>query len=267
MRTVTCGRCGRENEVNEDTFELHKCPECENIKFDRQFFDPIEKQVVKNFKKALASKFGPVLKSLYLFGSYAEKQPRCGDIDFLITYSERKLMKLTHSEIESFHSQFEFLFPEEYSLSELKSILKESFWDFRTCDDYPDCLTCYEEPNCRLPSEDYNSGFHTYCSERCRSKNRDPIPFCCFEGCIILKMLMRSQILDKIGNILKEGNVEFYETSGVKIKVLDLVRKPRIKELEQEFEHKKGKENLQLYRINLMNGRKPRVRKNRRENY
>ena len=261
MRTVTCERCGRENEVNEGVLELHKCPRCENIKIDREFFVPIERQEIKNFKKALVSRFGPILKSLYLFGSYARKEPRCGDIDFLITYSEPKLMEFTRSEIESFHSQFDFFFPEEYSLSELKSILKESLWDFRTCDDYPDCLTCYEEPNCRLPSKDYNSGFHTYCSERCMSKNRDPIPSCCFGYCIILKMLMRSQILGKIGDTLKEGNIEFYETSGLKIKVLDLVMKPRVKELEEEFKHKKGKEDLQFYRINPSNGRKTRMGK------
>jgi len=262
MRTVTCERCGRDNEVNEGVLELHKCPQCENIKFDREFFVPIEKQVIKNFKKALASKFGPVLKSLYLFGSYTKKETRCGDIDFLATYSKPKLMEFTRSEIENLHSQFYFFFPEEYSLSELKSILKESLWDFRTCEDYPDCLTCYGETNCRLPSEDYNSGFHTYCSERCRNENRDPIPFCCFRGCIFLRMAIRSQILGKIGDILKRGNVEFYEISpNLKIKVLDLVIKRRLKELEEEFKHKEEKEDFQLYRINPLNGRKTRVRK------
>lgn len=265
MRTVICERCGRENEVNEGVLQLHKCPQCENTKFDREFFVLIEKQVIKNFKKALASKFGPILKSLYLFGSYAEKEPQCGDIDFLITYSEPKLMEFTRLEIEGLHSQFDFFFPEEYSLSELKSILKESFWDFRTCEDYPDCLTCYMAPNCRLPSEDYNSGFHTYCSERCRNKNRNPIPSCCFGDCIFLKMAIRSQILGKIGDILKEGNIEFHETSDLKIKVLDLVIKRRIKELEEEFKHKKEKEDFQLYRINPVNGRKTRLtKKNRR---
>ena len=261
MRMVTCKRCGRENEVNEGVLELHKCPQCENIKFDRQFFVPIEKQVIKNFKKALASKFGPVLKSLYLFGSYANKESQCRDIDFLITFSEPKLMEFTRSEIENFHSQFDFFFPEEYSLSELKSILKESFWDFRTCEDYPDCLACYGETNCRLPSEDYNSGFHTYCSERCKNKNRNSIPFCCFGDCIFLRMAIRSQILGKMGAILKEGNVEFYEVSSdLKIKVLDLVVKRKTKELQEEFKHRKEKKDFQLYRINPTTGRKTKVR-------
>lgn len=260
MRTVTCKRCGRENEVSEEVLELHKCPQCENIKFDRQFFVPIEKQVIENFKKAQASKFGPMLKSLYLFGSYAKKEPQCRDIDFLVTFSEPKLMEFTNSEIDNFHSQFDFFFPEEYSLSELKSILKESFWDFRECEDYPDCLSCYEEPTCRLPSEDYNSGFHTYCSERCKNKNRNPIPFCCFRGCIFLRMAIRSQVLGKIGDVLKEGNVEFYEiSSDLKVKVLDLVVKRRMEELQEEFKHRKEKKDFQLYRINPVNGRKTKV--------
>jgi len=54
MRTVTCERCRRENEVNEEVLELHKCPLCENIKIDRDVFVPIERQVIKNFKNALA---------------------------------------------------------------------------------------------------------------------------------------------------------------------------------------------------------------------
>jgi len=261
MRTVTCRRCGRENEVSEDVLELLKCPQCENIKFDRHFFLPIEKQVTENFKKVQASKFGPMLKSLYVFGSYAKKEPQCGDIDFLITYSKPKLMKFICSEIENFHSRFDFFFPEEYSLSELKSILEESFWDFRTCEEYPDCLSCYLEPTCKLPSEDYNSGFHTYCSERCKTKNRKPIPSCYFRDCIFLRMEIRSQILGKIGDILKEGNVEFHEiSSDLKIKVLDLVIKRRIKELEEEFKHRKEKKDFQLYRINPTNGRKTKVR-------
>ena len=265
MRKVICKRCGRENEVSEDVLELHKCPQCENAKFDRQFFVPIEKQVIEDFKKAKASKFGPILKSLYLFGSYAKKELQCGDIDFLITYSEPKLMEFTRSEIESFHSQFDFFFPEEYSLPELKSILKESFWDFRTCQEYPDCLTCYMEPTCRLPSEDYHSDFHTYCLDRCKSKNTNSIPSCCFGDCTFLKMSIRNQILGKIGDILKEANVEFYEvSSGLKIKVLDLVRKRRIKELEEEFKHQKEKKDFQLYRINPLNGRKTRVRKRKK---
>ena len=265
MRKVTCKRCGRENEVDQSTIELHKCPQCENIRFDREFFAKIENRIIENFKKTQISKFGSILKSLYVFGSYAKKEPQCGDIDFLITYSEPKLMKFTRSEIETFHSQFDFFFPEEYSLSELKSILEKSFWDFRTCQEYPDCLSCYEEPTCRLPSKDYHSGFHIHCSERCKNKNRDPIPSCCFGDCIYLGMEIRGQILGKITDILKEGNVEFYEVSpDLKIKVLDLLMKRRMKELEEEFKHRKEKKDFQLYRINPTNGRKIRVRKKKK---
>ena len=265
MNTVTCKRCGRENEVNEEILELHKCPQCENIKFDREFFVLIEKQVIKNFKKAQASKFGGILKSLYVFGSYAKKETQCGDIDFLVTYSEPKLMEFTRSEMVTFQSQFDFFFPEEYSLSELKSILKESFWDLRTCQEFPDCLSCYAEPTCRLPSEDYHSDLHTYCLERCKNKNRNPILSCCFGHCVFLEDGIRGQILVEISNILKEGNIEFCETpSGLKIKVLDLLMKRRMKKLEEEFRHKKETRDFQLYRINPISGRKTRVREKRK---
>ena len=267
MKVEVCKRCGMENEVNQDVLELHKCPQCENIKFDREFFVPIETQVVENFKKAQASRFGAMLKGLYVFGSYATGASKCGDIDFLVTYSRPKLRKFIQLEIESFHEEFWLFDPEDYSLSELKSILEESFWDFRTCDDYPDCLSCYEEdPTCRLPSEDYNSDFHTYCLERCRSKNKEPIPLCCFGYCTYLEILMmRRRILDEMGRILKEGDVEFCEVRpNLKIKVLDLVVKRKTTELEEEFKNRKEGKDFQLFRINLVNGKKTRVRRKKR---
>jgi len=73
-------------------------------------------------------------------------------------------------------------------------------------------------------------------------------------------MAIRSQILGKIGDVLKEGNVEFYEINpNLKIKVLDIVVKRKMKELQEEFKHKKEKKDFQLYRINPMNGKKTRV--------
>lgn len=265
MWTVTCKRCGRENEVNEYVPELHKCPQCIDIKFDRGYFVRIERRIIQNFKKARTSKFGSILKSLYVFGSYAKKEPKCGDIDFLVTYSDPKLKKFTRSEIVTFQSQFDFFVLEDYSPSELRSIIKESSWDFRICREYPECLVCSQESgnfSCKLPSEDYHSGFHTYCSERCRNKNRNPIPSCCFGYCPFdrLEDEVRGQILVKLDDILKEGIVEFRDTrSGLKIKVLDLIMKRRMKQLEEEFKHKK-KMDLRLYRINPMNGKKARVR-------
>ena len=255
MRTVTCKRCERENEVNEVFVELHKCPQCENIKFDREkFFIPIEKQVIQNFRKAQTSKFGTILKSLYLFGSYAIKESKCGDIDFLITYSEPKLKKFTHLEIENFQDQFDIFFKDEYYHSELKSILKNSFWDFRTCQEYPDCLICYEEPTCKLPLDDYHSGFHTYCLDKCRNKDKNPIPLCCFDYCVFLEMEIRDHILTCLNKIIKDGILEFYEISpDLKIKVIDIIWKRKMKELIEEFKHTKKNKELKLYRINSHN--------------
>lgn len=100
MGTVICKRCRRENELDLKVSHIPKCTQCENIKFDREFFVPIENQVLENLKKAQSYKFGPILKGLYLFGSYAKKESQYGDIDFLVTYSEPKLKKLIRSEIK-----------------------------------------------------------------------------------------------------------------------------------------------------------------------
>jgi len=45
-----------------------------------------------------------------------------------------------------------------------------------------------------------------------------------------------------------------------KIKVLDLVIKKKVKELEEEFEQAKGKKDYQLFRIDPKSGRKTRVK-------
>jgi len=265
---VVCRRCGIENEVEGPVLGgLHKCSNCENIKFDREFFIPIEKQITENFRDARSSKFGTILKGLYLFGSYARKEPKCGDIDILVTYSEPKLEKFIPLEIETFQDQFLFFSPENYSLIELESILKESFWDFRTCQEYPDCLDCYKDSGnfrCRLPAKDYNSDFHTYCFERCRNRNRNPIPFCCFQYCTFLEMEIRGQILKEVNDSLKKENIEFCEVNpNRKIKVLDLIMKSSMKKLEEEFQFEERRENFQLYRINPTDRRKTLVRKKR----
>ncbi len=261
MGTVTCRRCGRKNELDLDVTQIPKCPQCENIRFDREFFVPIEKQVIKNFKNVQTSKFGPILNNLYLFGSYAKKEPQCRDIDFLVTCSESKLKKYIRSEKRIFRSQFDYHFPEEYSIAELESILKESFWDFRTCQEYPDCLPCHLGPACRLPEEDYHSDFHTHCIKKCKKRKKEPIPDCCFGPCIFLDMEIRNQILREISDMLKKEVMEVYEiSSDLKVKILDIIIKQKIKELEEEFEHKKERKKFQLYKINLINGSKTKVR-------
>lgn len=260
MNKIICTRCGQENEVDNFVILLRKCPKCEGIKFEREFFFPIEMQVIKNFKKTVTSHFGSILDEIYLFGSYVSKVPKCGDIDFLITYDEEKLKKIINLEIEKFQNQFDFVLSGNYSLSEIKAILNDGLWDFRICEDYPDCLNCYRDnggTNCRLPSKNFHSDLHIYCLEKCRCKTKNPIPECCFEHCVFLNSEIQNQIEKEIMKNLKENIMEFYEINPeLKIKVLDFIMKKNVNELINEFKINKENKELELYKINPIKGSK-----------
>jgi len=259
--TVICRRCGQENENSREILEIKECPHCENMKFDREIFAKIEKHVIDNFKRAENSRFGATLKGLYVFGSYANEEQKCGDIDMLVTYSEPKLESFVRVEIDALYSKFWFVTPEEYTFSEIESIIEKSFWDFRTCQEYPDCLKCNGEYNCKLPDDDYHSDFHNYCLKKCKNRNKEPIPYCCFGECVFLEGEIRSKILEEMGDIMKKGKVEFQEIShNMKVKVLDLIWKRKRKDLEKEFKRQKKKKIFKLYKINPADGKKKRVR-------
>jgi len=68
MREIICKRCGRPNQVSEEILQLPKCPQCENIKFAKDFFSPIAEQVQENFTRAKETEYGKILKRLYFFG-------------------------------------------------------------------------------------------------------------------------------------------------------------------------------------------------------
>ncbi len=247
-----CKRCGRGDKYS-GLQEVHKCPECENIKFDRDFFIPLEKKVIKNFKGLLASEYGSILKELYIFGSYAEKESKCGDIDFLVTYDREELKNLAQIRKEELWFEFDFFDPKDYSTSELKEFFGSLFWDFRTCEEYPDCLSCHPESGgekCNLPNEDYNSELHLYCIEKCKFKNKDPIPNCCYGECTFFGMSLQIKILNNTGNILKEDCMEFYEIEpGFKIKILDFIIKENVEQLQNEFNLQKKSKKLIIYKI------------------
>jgi len=61
MREVICKRCGRPNEVSDETLQLPKCPQCENIKFTKDFFTPIAEQVKENFIRAKETEYEKTL--------------------------------------------------------------------------------------------------------------------------------------------------------------------------------------------------------------
>ena len=254
---------------------LQKCPQCKDIKLERKFFVPIEKGVIENYKKAYKSRYGPVFK-LYLFGSYARNEMKCGDIDFLLAWDQLELGKIIQEEIETFFDDFNMFFiencPEIYerqrgcftgenSLLVLKKFLEDNFWDFRTCEDYPDCLDCYRDNgnmSCKLPEEDWHADLHNYCLDKCRNRKREPFPSCCFgDNCVFLELTMDKRIKEEIVKILKHGINKFYElTPELKIKILEFTGKQSLFELKQQFEKNDDQRKFMVYRIDPLNGEK-----------
>ena len=145
-----CLRCGSEV-LDEDVATLHKCSECENIRFDRSFFYPLEKKIKRNFQKIKKSTYGSFITGLYEFGSFSDGKLECGDIDFLITHDEIKLGKFIDFEIEIFHLQNEVISLDEDPALVPESSLVKGFWDFRTCEEYPDCLECFYSKRMQHP--------------------------------------------------------------------------------------------------------------------
>lgn len=180
-------------------------------------------------------------------------------ISISIIFDRLKLNAFFHLKIKTFQKQFKVPY---FITTELSPLLEKSFWDFRTCEEYPDCLGCYEEEDCPLPSEDYNADLHTYCLEKCQIVESDPLPLCCFSRCSILEIFKELYVLQILNRLLKGEIKEHWldEKSGLQIKILDLIFKPSIKELETEFEGTNNKKTFQLYKINPRDGTKRCIR-------
>lgn len=232
MRVVNCERCGRE--VETDCMGVKKCAGCENIKFDRASLVPVEKQFNLNFRDVLQSDLGPVIKALYMFGSYAAGKPQCGDIDYLIITDEWGLKSLIKEKINGLHSRFDD-FDGVLEQSEYQSFVEEGFWDYRTCSEYPDCLECYGAGKCKLPKTDYTASLHTYCLEKC--KIGIPDPDCLYTDCYFLEREIRDHIFKGLLQALT-GGIEYKEYApGRKVKVIDIIRKNSVEELIEEFQN------------------------------
>lgn len=104
-------------------------------------------------------------------------------------------------------------------------------WDFRKCEEYPDCLPCWES-GCPLLSDDYNSPTHTYCVEKCRVGYSLPR---CDDDCIFLEAQKRSQIFKAAEDALFDGVVRTEKVSGMDVKVVDLYLRESAKAFEDEF--------------------------------
>ncbi|TFF87895.1 MAG: hypothetical protein EU550_02380 [Promethearchaeota archaeon] len=244
-----CNRCG--SKVDYSKSSEFKCIKCENIKINRKLLEPIENQVKENFQKAKNSKYGFLLKHLYLFGGYLKGKEKCCDIDFLLTYDGEKMVDYIDSRLERYSENLlESCFNDENNVVYVKKLLEfldnTEFWDFRTCDEYPDCLECFEDEKCdymekfEMDSDEFYKGLHkygvhTYCIEECSSPIRTNfgIPMCCLfqNDCNFYRAgdenhFRNNQIKIKILNdlidiIKKDADLEF-ERSGLRVKVLHL---------------------------------------------
>ncbi len=242
---MNCERCGREVETNR--IGVHECAYCEGIKFDRESFIPLEEQFNLNFQNVLQSDLKPIVKALCMFGSYAVGRPQCGDIDYLIMIDEKGLKRLVEDEIDAFHSQFD-LIDDVLEQSGSQPIIDDSFWDYRTCSEYPDCLDCHGTRRCKLPKDDYNAPLNTFCLERC--EKGDPYPVCLDVDCYYLEGEVKNYIFKRLLRMLTEGDIDYREYApGQKVKVIDIVKKNSVKELIEEFQRTDPEKELKIVEL------------------
>lgn len=244
-----CLRCG--NEVKDDQAPtLHKCVKCENIRFSREFFYPLERKINQNFQEIKKTIYGLLITGLYQFGSFSDEKSECGDIDYIVTYSEDKIGEIIDGEINFLHSQYELVYPQDDSVIIPESSLINGFWDYRTCEEYPDCLSCFESSGCNIPDTDYSSHLHTYCDDICKKKRKYPIPSCSYSECYFLNDQIKERILKDIYEILTEGDINSTQLSpDLKIKVIDIIIKNSTDRLKEEFEFTKSTKKVNFIQI------------------
>lgn len=246
---MPCKRCGNE-ETDDAAPTLHKCPKCENIRFKRELLVPLNKEIKRNFQRIRRSRYNLFITGLYQFGSFSEGKPECGDIDFLITHDEVKLKKFLDMEVWLFHLQNDLALTDDDHELLFGSNLINGSWDYRTCEEYPDCLGCRYSGRCNLPDEDYHSLLHTYCTTKCKKRNKDPLPDCIFSDCEYLHDQIKDRILKDIHDILTDGEIEFIQyTPDMRVRVIDIIIKTSVDELRQEFDSMEIKKGLNLIRI------------------
>jgi hypothetical protein len=79
----------------------------------------------------------------------------------LFTWDKEKLEKYARNQIKMFVAKICDLYDsdsEKLFIPDVTEILDTAdFWDFRTCEEYPDCLYCFEEEGCHGYEKDFYS--------------------------------------------------------------------------------------------------------------
>lgn len=198
-----CEKCGS---PLDNCSRTSKCSKCENIKFDREFFDTIINRFSNNFIQAKETKYGSILKKWIVFGSYVDDATEYGDIDILVTYSNPKLKKLVVSEMRLLRN----------------GLCK--IWNFNECQEYPDCLECFHDNNDSVCDKDFHKKIHNYCLDNCSYPNRQPYPLCKYGyKCNYPKTEIYYKILEIVKDTLENDIQTHFELKpNFTIKILDL---------------------------------------------
>ncbi|MBD3214206.1 MAG: hypothetical protein GF311_16470 [Candidatus Lokiarchaeota archaeon] len=161
----------------------------------------------------------------------------------MVDYIDSRLEKYTENLLERCYNDENHVV---YVKELLQFLDNTEFWDFRTCDEYPDCLECFEDEKCdykekfKKDADEFYSGLHTYgvhnyCIEECSSPIRTNIgiPMCCLfqNDCYYYKIgdeirfrnnQIKIKILKDLINIIQKDADPQFERSGLSVKVLHL---------------------------------------------
>lgn len=234
-----CDRCGSETVTNEIKAKF-KCCLCKDLKIERNLLKPLVTEVRDNFRK-LKEEF-KFLKNLYVFGSYAEKNLKCCDIDLLVILNGDLLNEFIENKLRSQREEIwdEFELEEDFKVV-VDYLNKKAFFDFRQCQEYPDgCLNCIEQEGCNYEDK-YWRERPSYCLTECRYARFPPCmnnydSFCNWDDDWDLVEAQRLFIEQLLGKV-KKGADKSFKISNLEVKALHLLSYTSIEEFHKKNEN------------------------------
>ncbi|MBA7681955.1 hypothetical protein ES703_90300 [subsurface metagenome] len=233
-----CERCGSETN-NKEIKAKFKCSACKDLKIERKLLKPLVKKVRDNFRK-LKEEYS-FLKNLYIFGSYAEKNLKCCDIDLLIIFNGDLLDEFIETKLRNQREEIwdEFELEEDFEII-VDYLDKTAFFDFRKCQEYPDgCLDCSEQEGCNYNVK-YWRERPNYCLTECKYARIPPCmnlydSICNWHDDWDLGEAQRL-FLEGFQEKVKNGADKSFKVSNLEVKVLHLLSYTSIEEF-----HKRNK--------------------------
>jgi len=231
---MKCERCG--NQVLDNKFFYRfKCPKCKDVKIKRKLLKSFVKIVKNNFKK-LKEEY-EFLENLYAFGCYASKSRKCRSVDLLAIINKLSLKDVVMQWLKQQREEIWKSYTSEKDLDSVVNYLnKNAFFDFRDCQEYPDCLDCYTLEGCSYEKGHWKSQ-PNYCLLKCRYKKL-PLcmnvvePFCSWDQDSELtepKRLFLKNLMDQ----LKNNADNALKVSGLEVKVIRVLYSFSLEEFRQ----------------------------------